>query len=156
MRGTYGIPGVLAEASFFTNPGEEGRLKNESYNSHEADAYLIALESFFSKQIPVIKPKEIPINLPSFPVFQEAERMNAIALGWHRDFMEGEKLMNSSDTNELRKAYDLFTRCVKSFPDSYVARMAHLHRAALLEKLNQPEEAKVERIRAREFYINLN
>ena len=156
LRNTYGIPGILAEASFFTNPGEERRLKQEVYNSHEAEAYLMALESFFSKQIPLINPKQIPLNLPSFPVFEEAERMNDVALEWHHDFMEGEKLMNSRDTNDLRKAYNLFTRSVKSFPDSYIARACHSYRADLLEKLNKPEEAKMERIRVQEFYVNIN
>lgn len=47
LRGTYGIPGVIAEASFFTNPGEEGRLKQIEYNKQEAEAYLTALENYF-------------------------------------------------------------------------------------------------------------
>jgi len=156
LRDTYGIPAVLAEASFFTNPSEEERLKQEAYNSKEADAYLMALETFFGRPISVIKPLQIPLNLPSFPVFEEADRMNDIARGWHEDFMDGQKLMNSSDTNVLRKAFNLFSRSAKSFPDSYVARECHSNMAELLEKLNEPEKAKEERIRLREFYVNLN
>jgi len=156
LRDTYGIPAVLAEASFFTNPSEEERLKQEAYNSKEAHAYLMALETFFGRPISVIKPLQIPLNLPSFPVFEEANRMNDIARGWHEDFMDGQKLMNSSDTNVLRKAFNLFSRSAKSFPDSYVARECHSNMAELLEKLNEPEKAKEERIRVREFYVNLN
>jgi N-acetylmuramoyl-L-alanine amidase len=32
LRNTYGIPAVLAEASFFTNAVEEQKLKNEAHN----------------------------------------------------------------------------------------------------------------------------
>lgn len=156
LRNTYGIPGVLAEASFFTNPGEEARLKQENYNSMEAEAYLMALETFFSKKIPTIEPIRIPLNLPSFPVFEEADRMNNVALGWHQDFINGQKLMNSRDTNDLRKAYNLFSRSAKSFPDSFVARECHLNMADLLEKLNKSEEAKVEKLRVKEYYVDLN
>jgi hypothetical protein len=63
--------------------------------------------------------------------------------------------MNSKDTNDLRKALNLFTLSAKSFPDSYVARDCHLHRAELFEKLNEPEKAKEERKRVQEFYVNL-
>ena len=82
--------------------------------------------------------------------------MNQAALDWKKDFTYGEKLMNSNDTNDLRKALNLFTLSAKYFPDSYLARDCHLHRAALLEKLNEPEKAKEERIRVKEFYVNLN
>ncbi|HZG26778.1 MAG TPA: N-acetylmuramoyl-L-alanine amidase, partial [Chitinophagaceae bacterium] len=36
LRGSYGIPGLLAEASFFTNAREESRLKQERHNADEA------------------------------------------------------------------------------------------------------------------------
>src|SRR5690606_40724 len=36
LRETYGIPGILAEASFFTHPDEEKRLREEEYNRKEA------------------------------------------------------------------------------------------------------------------------
>jgi dipeptidyl aminopeptidase/acylaminoacyl peptidase len=153
LRNTYGIPGILAEASFFTNPSEEERLKQEAYNSKEAEAYLTALENFFSSRMPPIKPVAIPKELPPFPVFEEANRMNDIARGWHEDFLNGEKLMNSRDTNVLRKAFDLFNRSAKSFPDSYVAGKCHANMAVLLEKLNKPKEAEIERTRVKEFYV---
>jgi N-acetylmuramoyl-L-alanine amidase len=156
LRNTYGIPAVLGEASFFTNPGEETRLKQEDYNSREAEAYLKALELFFHNPIPFIKPMQIPKSIAPFKVFEEADRMNQTALDWKKNFMNGEKLMNSKDTNDLRKALELFTLSAKSFPDSYLARDCHLYRAELLEKLNEPEKAKEERKRIHEFYVNLN
>jgi N-acetylmuramoyl-L-alanine amidase len=156
LRNTYGIPGILAEASFFTNPSEETRLKQEIYNQKEADAYLNALLSFFEKPVPAIKPKQIPQTITPFKVFEEADRMNPVALEWRKDFINGEKLMKSSDTNTLRKAYELFTRSVMSFPDSYLAQKAHLHRAELLKKLNKSSDAAMEKKRAQEFYIRLN
>jgi TolA-binding protein len=156
LRNTYGIPGILAEASFFTNPTEETRLKQENYNEKEAKSYLNALASFFEKPVPVIKPKQIPKAITPFKVFEEADRMNPIALEWRNDFINAEKLMKSNDTNDLRKAYDLFTRSAKSFPDSYLAQKAHFHRAELLKKLNKSSDAAMENKRAQEFYINLN
>jgi dipeptidyl aminopeptidase/acylaminoacyl peptidase len=156
LRNTYGIPGILAEASFFTNPTEETRLKQENYNEKEANSYLNALASFFEKPVPVIKSKQIPKAIAPFKVFEEADRMNPIALEWRNDFINGEKLMKSSDTNDLRKACDLFTRSAKSFPDSYLAQKAHFHRAELLKKLNKSLDAAMENKRAQEFYVNLN
>jgi len=38
LRHSYGIPGVIAEASFFTNPAEERRLRDEGHNQREAQA----------------------------------------------------------------------------------------------------------------------
>jgi len=55
LRGTYGIPGVIAEASFFTNPDEEARLKEYRHNKNEAMAHLVALEAFFEKTAPSIE-----------------------------------------------------------------------------------------------------
>jgi len=156
LRNTYGIPGVLAEASFFTNPAEESKLKQEDYNSREADAYTIALESFFKQPIPAIKPVQIPLQLTPFRVFEEADRMNAVALNWYNDFIKGEKLMHSKDTNQLRKAYELLATSAKSFPDSYVAGNCHQDMANLLRKLNKPAEAKEESTRAKEFYVKLD
>ncbi len=156
LRGTYGIPAILSEASFFTNPSEEQKLKQQGYNGLEANAMVDAFEIFFSGSIQQIRPKEIPLSLPGFPVFEEADRMQAAALDWHKDFKQGTELMKSSKKKEIQKAYDLFTRSIKSFPDSYLARQAHINRAVLLEKLNRPEEAKTERKRVAEYYVNMN
>ena len=154
LRNTYGIPAVLAEASFFTNAVEEQKLKQEEHNRNEAMAYAAALEAFFNKPIPKIKAKNslIPV-IPAFKVFQEAERMTPVAKRWYQDFQEGEKLMAKKDTVSLKKAYDMFTRSVRSFPDSYVAARCHANRAAILKILGRLEEAGQEEQRVREYYV---
>jgi N-acetylmuramoyl-L-alanine amidase len=155
LRGTYGIPGVIAEASFFTHPAEEERLKQEAHNRREARAYVAALEAFFKEEHPAIAPKNSIISVPPFTAFQEAERMSEIARRWYQDFREGQKRMKQRDTTVLRQAYDLFTRSARSFPDSYVAAECHRNRAVLLKKLGKPEEALIEEKRAREFYVQI-
>lgn len=155
LRGTYGIPGVIAEASFFTNPGEEERLKQTEYNKREAQAYLTALENYFEEKFPPILEKNSVIEVPPFRAFQEAERMNETALLWYKDFVKGMELMKSKSKESWQKAYELFTRSARSFPDSYVAADCHRYRADLLRKLDQPEEAQQEERRVQEFYVLL-
>ena len=154
LRNTYGIPAVLAEASFFTNANEEQKLKQEDHNRDEAMAFTAALESFFSKSIPKIEAQNsiVPV-IPAFKVFQEAERMTPVAKRWYQDFQEGEKLMAKKDTASLRKAYDLFTQSVRSFPDSYVAAHCHSYRSEILKLLGKPEEAGQEAQRVKEYYV---
>lgn len=152
LRESYGIPGVLAEASFFTNADEESRLKQTQYNQQEALAYVSALEDFFSASIPKILAKNSLVQIKPFPVFQEAERMSPEARLWHQDFVEGEQLMKSKSKKSLQKAYDLFTRSARSFPDSYVARKCHENRAIVLRKLGRMEEAEQAQIRVSEFF----
>ena len=156
LRNTYGIPAVLAEASFFTNANEEQKLKQEDHNRDEVMAFTAALESFFSKSIPKIEAQNsiVPV-IPAFKVFQEAERMTPVAKRWYQDFQEGEKLMVKKDTASLRKAYDLFTQSVRSFPDSYVAARCHSNRSAILKLLGKPEEARQEAQRVREYYVRI-
>jgi N-acetylmuramoyl-L-alanine amidase len=153
LRGTYGIPGVLAEASFFTNPKEESDLKLPEHNQNEAIAYIKALEAFYSKKIPPILPKDPAKSPPPFRAAQEAERMNEIARRWNQDFMEGQALMKLSDTASIHKAYDLFTRSARSFPDSPVAAKCHQYRAVLLRKMGRADEAIQEEKRFREYYV---
>lgn len=157
LRKTYGIPGVLAEASFFTNPDEENRLKQRTYNHKEAMAYVEALEAFFSVSPPSIEKKHSVVErIPPFEVFQEAERMNKTALSWHRDFIRARELMQLNDTTSMQRAYELFTRSARSFPDSYVAAACHRNRALLLKKLGQPDKAQQADRRVKEFYVNLS
>lgn len=156
LRDTYGIPAVLSEASFFTNPGEEQRLTREDYNAAEANAYMLAIESFFQTAVPPIKPLKIPESIAPFKVLEEADRMDKAALDWQRDFNQGLQLMSSSDTATLRRALELFTRSARSFPDSWLAGKCHFYMAELLSKLNEPDAARDERIRFNEFYVNLN
>jgi N-acetylmuramoyl-L-alanine amidase len=153
LRGTYGIPAVLAEAAFFSNPAEEQKLKQEEYNQKEATAYTEALEAFFSKPVPTIIPKNSTVSVPPFLVLEEAERMNEIARRWHQDFLDGQALMKNSDTTSIRQAYDLFTRSARSFPDSYVAADCHANRAVLLTLMGKTEEAKQEEMRVKAFYV---
>lgn len=152
LRGSYGIPGVLAEASFFTNPTEESRLKEKEHNLGEAIAFAKAIETFFRKPVPAILPKTPSKFPPQFLTLQEAERMSPIARRWMQDFIDGKQLMKNKDTASLQKAYDLFSQSAKSFPDSPVAAKCHKYRAELLRKLGKTEQAIQEERRVREFY----
>lgn len=153
LRHAYGIPGIIAEASFFTNPEEEQRLKDEKYNKKEAEAFLYALKDFFSTDdLPEIKERYSKVRIEPFAVLQEEERMSKEALMWYDDFTKGKSLLEKRDTTSLQKAYDLLTRSARSFPDSYVAGMCHQLRAAILEKLDKEEDARRERKRVQEFY----
>ena len=153
LRGTYGIPGVIAEASFFTNSGEEVRLKQTEYNRREAFAYSVALENYFKETIPPIQEKNSIIEVSPFQAFYGAERMNKIALLWYEDFIKGKELMKADFKESLEEAYKLFTRSARSFPDSYVAADCHRYRADLLRKLGRAEEAQKEEQRVEEFYV---
>ncbi len=155
LRHSYGIPGIIGEASFFTHPDEEERLKDDAYNRKEAAAYVMALEEFFSHRIPPIHEKYSNGRIPPFAVFQEAERMDPVARRWKDDFYEGERLFQEGHTETLQHAYDLFTRSAKSFPDSWVAGKCHLYRWKILRLLNKTEEADLERKRVEEYYIDL-
>lgn len=154
LRNTYGTPAILAEASFFTNAEEEQRLKLSDYNEKEASAYMEALEVFFSKPIRKIQPKNsIVPTIPTFKVFQEAERMTPIAKRWKQNFVDGEKLMKQKDSTSLQHAYELFTQSARSFPDSYVAARCHANRAWILMQTGKTKESEQEAQRVKEYYI---
>lgn len=155
LRHSYGIPGVICEASFFTNPEEEQRLKDENYNRQEAEAYLRALEDYFRKKHPPIKRKYSAGKIKPFKVLQESERMDEVAKKWEGDFNKGKELMEKGNPESLQKAYGLFTRSARSFPDSYVARECHLYRAEILAKLGKQKESEEERKRVKEYYVNI-
>lgn len=153
LRHSYDIPGIIAEASFFTNPEEEQRLKDTLYNKTEAEAFLHALKDFFAAgEDPGIKEKYSTGQIEPFPVLREAERMSEEAKRWLEDFTEGKTLMEKEDTASLQRAYELFIRSARSFPDSYVAGLCHRYRAEILEKLGKKPEAEKELKRVREFY----
>ena len=154
LRQSYGIPGLLVESSFFSNVTEEARLKDSDYNLREATAFMHATESFFSHPHLEIKDKKIPDELPVFLVLEEADRMKPEALNWLQDFETAKQLLLSKDTASLSKAYDLFTRSARSFPDSWVAKQCHEYRSRILLQLNRVKEARAEAIRANEFYTN--
>jgi len=155
LRGTYGIPAVLAEASFFTNPKEEQRLKDTVYNKQEAEAYRAALVAYFRQPIPPIhKQYMIAQKLSPFQGLQEAERMSPEAKAWYEDYQRGLALMKSDRAADWKQAYDYFTRSARSFPDSYVAGDCHKQRAILLRRLGNLKEAEEESARASEFYLS--
>jgi N-acetylmuramoyl-L-alanine amidase len=154
LRGTYGIPGVLAEASLFTNPEEESRLKTRVHNYNEALAIAKAIDKFFKHGIPTISPKTPSKFPPQFATLQEADRMSDIARRWYQDFIDGKELMKKKDAASQQKAYDLFTQSARSFPDSYVAAKCHKYRALILRRQGKIDEAIKEEIRVREFYPN--
>jgi N-acetylmuramoyl-L-alanine amidase len=154
LRGTYGIPGVLAEASLFTNPEEESRLKTREHNYNEALAISKAIEKFFKKGNQIISPKTPAKFPPQFATLQEADRMSAIARRWYQDYIDGKELMKKKDAASQQKAYELFTQSARSFPDSYVAAKCHKYRAVILRRQGKIDEAVKEEIRVREFYPN--
>jgi len=153
LRETYGIPGVLAEASFFTHAGEELRLKGESHNRKEATAYLEAIKLFFGNPAPDILEKREADLIPVFEVLQEADRMQPKALLWYQDYLEAKKLLSKDDKSSLQKAYRLFTRSARSFPDSYVAGDCHRQRVLLLDKLGKFKKADQERQRLEAYFV---
>ena len=150
LRHSYGIPGVIGEASFFTSPEEERRLRDPAYNRREAEAWVRALSAFFSAPVAAVLPMEGVRPLEVFRTAQEAERMGEAARWWRRDFEEGKRLVE--DGRELVRAYDLLTRSARSFPDSPVAGEAHLLRGRILEGQGKTAEAVEVRRRASEFY----
>jgi N-acetylmuramoyl-L-alanine amidase len=156
LRHSYGIPGIIGEASFFTHPAEEKRLKSKIYNNLEAQAYFMALEEYFSIAPQPIVKKFSVVQIPAFPVLQERDRMDPIALFWQDDYKQAVSLFNQSDNISLQKSFDLFTRSVRSFPDSWLAGSAHAYRAKILIKQRKKTEAIIEEKRILEYYVNLD
>lgn len=152
LRGTYGIPAVIGEASFFTHPEEEKRLKMDAYNRKEAKAYFEAIVAFFANESGVIAEKKLPLLIPPFEVFQEAERMRPEARRWKENFQEGKALYQTGNPVNYDRAMRLLERSIKSFPDSYLAREGHQLRLAILEELGKSQEAAVVKKRIKAFY----
>lgn len=155
LRHSYGIPGVIGEASFFTNPAEEQRLRQPEHNRREAEAYVLALEDFFSRPVPPVHTGNEVEALEPFSAAQEAERMAEGARRWRDDYLAARRLVLEPG-QDLERAYELLNRSVRSFPDSPIAREAHLLRARILEAWGRSEEARETRRRVAEFYPDLN
>jgi N-acetylmuramoyl-L-alanine amidase len=153
LRNSYGIPGVIGEASFFSNPDEEQRLKDREANRREAEAYLLSLREFFSAEVPPIAAKYSQGEISPFPVLEENERMQDEARSWRELYRHGVELQQSNDRDSLAEAYDLLTRSARAFPDSYLAQDCHRRRAEILEALGDQEQAEVARRRAEEHYV---
>jgi N-acetylmuramoyl-L-alanine amidase len=149
LRNSYGIPGVIGEASFFTNADEEQRLKDPAYNRREAEAYVAALAEFFSRPIPPILDKGSLVRLEPFEVLQEDDRTRAIALDWRTNWHSGVRAQEEGDHDQ---ALDLFTISARSFPDSWLAGDCHRRRAEILEAMGRTGEATIARLRANEHY----
>ncbi len=152
LRHSYGIPGVITEASFFTNIREEERLKNNEYNLKEAEALLRGIMAFFSDEQPLIHEKNSIVQLPPFDVLQAAGRMSEEVKGWKVAYNKAAKLKVSDNPDDIQKAYDYASESAHLFPDSPLAKKAHLIRAETLEKLSRTNEAETEKRRAEEFY----
>ncbi len=156
LRHSYGIPAVIGEASFFTNAEEEERLRHAKYNRREAEAYVAALTSFFSRPIPPILDKGSVVTIEPFPVLEEDDRTRAIALKWKENWLAGRAAQEAGTPEALAEALDLFTLSARSFPDSWVAGDCHARRAQILEVFGNSEEAAMERTRAEEHYVAIS
>lgn len=156
LRHSYGIPGIIGEASFFTHHTEEKRLKTKAYNNLEAQAYYLALEDYFSAAPQPIIQKFSEVQIPAFPVLQEKDRMDPVALFWQDDYNQAVSLFNLGDKISLQKSFNLFTRAVRSFPDSWLAGSAHSFRAKILLMLGKKTEAIIEEKRISEYYVNID
>jgi hypothetical protein len=82
--------------------------------------------------------------------------MHPDALRWLQDFEEAKKMLTKGDTVVLTRAFELFTRSAKSFPDSYVAAQCHAYRATILHKKGMEAEARQEELRMKERYVIMN
>lgn len=152
LRNTYGIPGIISEASFFTHPAEEARLKDPGYNRREAGFLLSAILRFFEEEPPDIHEKNSFTELPPFGVAQEDARMNPETTQWLEFYNEARTLFEHGRRDDLEKAGDLASKSVRYFPDSPVAGKAHLLRADIFEALGEHEKARLARLRVQEFY----
>ena len=155
LRHSYGIPGIIGEASFFTHPPEEERLKIKEYNDLEAFAYYSALADFFKTQPFPINEKSPESQIPPYQVLKESKRMNPVALLWQEDYNYAVKLFNTQHNDSLKRSFELFSRSVASFPDSWLAGSAHIYRAQILDIFKRYEEAAIARKRVSEYYIQL-
>ena len=155
LRHSYGLPGVIGEASFFSNPSEEQRLKQNDYNDLEAMAYLRGLEEYFSAApLPVLEKNSL-VTIAPFEVFQEAQRMDSVAVLWEQDHQQALILFQTSQTNALQSALDLFTRSARSFPDSWLTGKSHHYRALIFEQLGRHDEALETHNRVKQFYVQI-
>jgi N-acetylmuramoyl-L-alanine amidase len=155
LRHSYGIAGVIGEASFFTNPDEEERLRSTKYNRLEAEAYAAALTEFFSDPVPTILDKGSLVTVEPFEVFEQAERMSPEAKKWRESWLGGKEAQETGTPESLERALELFTFSARAFPDSWIARDCHLRRAQILEARGRPEEAAMAQLRAEEHYVPL-
>ncbi len=155
LRLTYGIPAVISEASFFTDPDQERRLRDEKYGRREAQALALAVQDFLARPAPPIADVGSRVELPPFAVFQEAERMKPEARRWREVFDEARALMERGDPESLAQAYDRLVFSVRAFPDSPIAGECHRLRGEILARQGRPYDAATERRRSVEHYVDV-
>ncbi|MCH8495471.1 MAG: serine hydrolase [Balneolales bacterium] len=157
LSSSYGIPGVITEATFFTNAAAEELLKDEEWNRIEARALFNGIQRFFESINPdqgIILDKHSITEVEPLPVFQEAERMRDEALQWKQFVDQARELLEKENATEedIRNALDLATKSVRYFPDSYVARQAHELRRDAYQRLNEDVEATKVQNRIHQFF----
>ena len=133
LRGSYGIPGVISEASFFTDPAEERRLRGQGYNRREAEALAGAVEDFLTGPIPPIEKEGFQGGPPAVrgPAGGRAHEARGPALARARSPRPG-ALIERGDPSALEQAYDRLTLSARAFPDSPIAGECHRLRAGIL------------------------
>jgi N-acetylmuramoyl-L-alanine amidase len=153
LRTSYGVPGAITEASFFTNPAEEARLRDPEHNAREADALFDAILAFFQlDDLPSVLDRVPEAAPPPFAVLQEADRMRPAALAWRADAEQAFALIESQDPDDAARAAALCTRSVRSFPDSYLAARCHGVRARAARALGDEAGARAIEHRIAEHY----
>ena len=157
LSSSYGIPGVITEATFFTNAAAERLLKDEEWNRTEARALFNGIQRFFESVNPdraTIHDKHSITEVEPLPVFQEAERMRDEALQWEQFVIQARELLQNDNAtdDDIRNALDLATKSVRYFPDSYVARQAHQLRRDAYQRLHQDAEAAEVQNRIHQFF----
>ncbi len=155
LRLSYGIPGVISEASFFTDPDEERKLRDERHDRREAQALALAVQDFLARPAPPIADVGSRVELPPFAVFQEAERMKPEARRWRAAFDEARQLMERGDPESLAQAWDRLVFSVRAFPDSPIAGECHRLRSEILARQGRADEAETEGRRSLEHYVDL-
>lgn len=153
LRRSYGIPGAIVELSFFTNPEEESRLQNEDYNRLQAESLLRAITTYLEKEDYSIHKKHSMVKLEPFAVFQEGERMSPEAMNWREYYEQAREMYIGHNPLDVEQAYELASLSVRFFPDSPLAREAHLLRSDILDDMGRTDDATNERRRANEFYV---
>ena len=152
LRNSYGIPGVITEASYFNNYAEEKRLKDTLYNKKEANAIAKAVLQYFKKPKLEILPKFSTVQIPVFKNLDEGKQTDTIAGKWKSFYNQAKVLYCKNDSASLRKAFVLFSLAAQSYPDSYIAGECHFYRSLILKKEGKLAESKAEAVRVKEFY----
>ncbi|MCA5005710.1 N-acetylmuramoyl-L-alanine amidase family protein [Sphingobacterium bovistauri] len=157
LRGTYGIPSVIGEASYFSNPSEELRLKDTLYNYKEAVAYFEAVKKFFNTNKYAIYPeKSLSKEIPQIVVNQEAGRMSKSALSWssHLDYVD--EIIKSRNVEKFAVARDYVWDIMKFFPDNYRVHEMYSNMLYILQELKETEAYEIVKKRYENYIYKIN